>query len=357
MRLLLALGLVLLWILVSISTVIGGGSTGYIDVTITGEELAPSVGTLTPVIGTLEATLRGNVINDYGLDIIERGFNFGENPGVYTDNWSEAPGPWHEGIFTYLKNPLVLGHTYYYRAYAISSAGTGYGTEVSFTLVVGCPSSLNVWKINQNLVGLTWTKGSGTDNTFIVRKIGSYPVDRTDGVEVYNGTGDNTTDSGVDFGYLTSGSYYYRAWGWSSVSGYTACYTENLVGGEGMLIMSLILFCGLLTGLSGWKRFLPLAMAASIAWLAFGILALTSPSTIGVGSISETWVQAMGFALVLMIFVPVLLYIRPTTTLQKTRGGISWTEQGGLPKDSETRGQRVKREYKEKLRKRMRRTR
>lgn len=349
MRILLALCLVSLFILVSASTVLAD-STGYIDVTITGEELAPAVDTLVPVVGVDNVTFRGSVINSYGLDITERGFEWGDGiHGVYTASWSELPGPWGNGIFTYFKSPLLVSHTYHYRAFAKNALGTTYGPEVDFTTSVQCPTGLSAWKITNNLVGLSWTKGPGTDNTFIVRKIGSYPDNQTDGVIVYNGTDDNATDAGVDFGYLASGGYYYRAWGEQGGT-YTSCYTEDFVGGGGMLILAFICLCGVLTGLSGWKRFLPLAMAASIAWLTFTILALTSPDTIGVGSLSETWVQALGFVLALMVFVPVLLYIRPTTTLSKSKDGISWTEQGGIPKDKSSRSERTQREYRQQLR-------
>ena len=229
---------------------------------------------------------------------------------------------------------------------------TAQGSDIG--ALPGPPTDFVATLVTNYRVDLTWTIGVNATKTIIIAKYGSPADNITDGYEVYNGTGDNVTDwiPNIEF---ESQILYYRAWSWN-VNGYSAGYADASVqGGTGMLIFGFICLCGLLTGLSGWKRFLPLAMAASIAWLAFGILLLTSPSTIGLGSISTTWVQALGFALVLMIFVPILLYIKPTTTFHKTKDGVSWTEQGWAPKDKTSRREQAQQDYKQQLRAKWRR--
>lgn len=55
---------------------------------------------------------------------------------------------------------------------------------------------------------LTWIKGNNANNTYIVKKAGSYPSDRSDGTNIYNGTGTTYTDVTPTPGNI----YYYRAW-------------------------------------------------------------------------------------------------------------------------------------------------
>ncbi len=70
------------------------------------------------------------------------------------------------------------------------------------------PTSFFATTYDQAQIDLSWAKGVGANNTYIVRKIGSYPIDRTDGTIVYNGTGTSYSDTGLS----QSTQYYYRAW-------------------------------------------------------------------------------------------------------------------------------------------------
>jgi starch-binding outer membrane protein SusE/F len=110
--------------------------------TIYGEELTfttlPVVPTVTTTavtaITSFTATGGGNVTVAGGATVTARGICFGtsHNPTVTGSKTSNGTGT---GAFTSIMTGLKNGTTYYVRAYATNSAGTGYGNEVSFTTV------------------------------------------------------------------------------------------------------------------------------------------------------------------------------------------------------------------------------
>jgi hypothetical protein len=84
------------------------------------------------IIQQTTATGGGNVTNSGGANVTERGICWGtsHNP---TTNGSHASNGTGTGSYTVNMSGLSPGTTYYVRAYAINSAGTAYGNEVSFT--------------------------------------------------------------------------------------------------------------------------------------------------------------------------------------------------------------------------------
>ena len=108
--------------------------------------------------------------------------------------------------------PLSPGTLYHFRAYAENSINSDTGNDSVFLTKPQAPSSFTAATYNQTQIDLTWTKGDGANNTFIVRKKGSYPSDRTDGTNIYNGTGSSYSDTGLD----QKKRYYYRAWSYTS---------------------------------------------------------------------------------------------------------------------------------------------
>jgi len=118
------------------------GSAG----TIYGEEYnfttLPVVPTLTTVAITAitgnSAAGGGNVTVTGGADVTARGICFAltHNPAVTDIKTSDGKGA---GAFVSALTALKGNTTYYVRAYATNSAGTGYGPEVSFTTLVDLP--------------------------------------------------------------------------------------------------------------------------------------------------------------------------------------------------------------------------
>lgn len=97
--------------------------------------LEPSIQTLTALINGSSAIMRGYILNENGQAITERGFEYGTNndPETWTDS-VESDDTTNE--FTKTLNNLENG-SYYYRAYAINSIGTGYGSVSQFLIQDG----------------------------------------------------------------------------------------------------------------------------------------------------------------------------------------------------------------------------
>jgi len=98
---------------------------------------APTVTTnaATSVAATT-VTLNGNITSINGASATTRGFKYsttsGFNPATSGTNVSES-GTFNTGSFIYNLSGLTSSTTYYVCAYATNSAGTNYGSQVSFT--------------------------------------------------------------------------------------------------------------------------------------------------------------------------------------------------------------------------------
>jgi uncharacterized protein (TIGR02145 family) len=82
-------------------------------------------------IKPLSAKSGGNVINDGGVPITDRGVVFGTSPNPTTANFKVTAGS-GTGSFTTTLSPLASQTSYYARAYAVNSYGTAYGNQVQF---------------------------------------------------------------------------------------------------------------------------------------------------------------------------------------------------------------------------------
>jgi len=94
---------------------------------------APDVSTSSVTsVGLTTATSGGNVTNDNGALVTERGicYNTTGNP---TTNDAKMPNGTGTGTFSINLSGLNQGTVYYLRAYAVNSAGTGYGNQVWLT--------------------------------------------------------------------------------------------------------------------------------------------------------------------------------------------------------------------------------
>ncbi len=85
----------------------------------------------------------GNVIEDGGADVTARGvcWSTSASPTIADSKTSNGTG---KGIFSSSITGLTAATTYYVRAYATNSAGTAYGSEISFSTTATIPTLTTV---------------------------------------------------------------------------------------------------------------------------------------------------------------------------------------------------------------------
>jgi hypothetical protein len=122
------------------------------EVTFTTLSNLPTV-TTNPVTNITQTTATGggNVTSTGGADVTERGicWSTSHNPTTSGNHATSGTGP---GNYTVNMNNLTANTTYYVRAYAINSAGTQYGSEVTFVTLPNLPTLTTspVTNITQN---------------------------------------------------------------------------------------------------------------------------------------------------------------------------------------------------------------
>jgi hypothetical protein len=92
------------------------------------------------------ATAGGNVTGNGGVIVSERGVVYGRAVTPTTASATKVTSGGGAGVFTANLTELSAGTTYYLRAYAINSVGTGYGAQVSFT-TQPLPAALHPFEI------------------------------------------------------------------------------------------------------------------------------------------------------------------------------------------------------------------
>ncbi len=151
------------------------------------------------------ATLNGTLTNDGG-EACEVRFQYGKTES-YSDNTSWQAGKVTGNSFSENITGLDKGTLYHFRAQAKNTAGTANGQDKTLLTKPDPPTGFTATPGNTQ-VSLSWTKGGGANRTMIIRKVGGYPANRSDGTQVYFDTGTSYTDTG-----LTNGTtYYYSAW-------------------------------------------------------------------------------------------------------------------------------------------------
>jgi uncharacterized protein (TIGR02145 family) len=84
----------------------------------------------------------GNITDPGSSLVIKRGICWSSSPGPTINN-NKSIEIGGTGSFTSIMEQLIPNTTYYVRAYATNSEGTGYGTEISFTTLGQAPSALD----------------------------------------------------------------------------------------------------------------------------------------------------------------------------------------------------------------------
>ena len=109
------------------------------------------------------ATAGGNVTNDGGINVTERGvvFSTSQNPTVADSKVTSGSGT---GAFTCNLTGLEEGKKYYVRAYAMNVVGIGYGEQVDFTVTNAQTITVNGVSFKMIAVqGGTFTMGATTE--------------------------------------------------------------------------------------------------------------------------------------------------------------------------------------------------
>jgi hypothetical protein len=162
------------------------------------------------------ATLGGNISNTGGANITQRGIVYAKAANPTTSDTKVTMGN-GEGSFNQSVTGLEETTTFYVRAYAINSAGTSYGNQISFT-TPACPlpatvttsTPTNVTCTSATLGGnITDDGGATVTEKGIVYSTSTNPT--TSDTKVQIGSGKGSFSKSVS-GFSASTTYYIRAY-------------------------------------------------------------------------------------------------------------------------------------------------
>ncbi|WP_199140791.1 MBG domain-containing protein [Pedobacter sp. ASV12] len=146
---------------------------------VTGTEVAPTVSSAAAsAITSNTATLGGNVTADGGASVTERGIVWSTTTNPTTANNKVIMGS-GTGTFNGNVSALPFSTTIYFKAYAINSQGTSYGSQLSFTTLA--PTIVvNPTIVSGATVGVaysqTFTGSGGTAPYSFVISAGTVPI-------------------------------------------------------------------------------------------------------------------------------------------------------------------------------------
>lgn len=147
----------------------GGGNGGGVTTT-------PTVTTSSVTdITSSSAWCGGNVISEGGSSVTRVGVCWSKSHNPTTSDSYSVSSEWMEGSYNIHMNSLLPSTTYYVRAFAENSAGTGYGQEKSFTTnaaYLPAPTGLKA-KISGSSIKLTWNSVPDADWYTVYRACGS----------------------------------------------------------------------------------------------------------------------------------------------------------------------------------------
>lgn len=176
----------------------------------------PSVSTV--VISGVTATtanILGNISDDGGVDLIERGVCWGleANPGV--DGSHQVADVVSLGVFNVSIASLAPQTTYHVRCYAINIKGVAYGEDLSFTTAEGVPVVTTL-----GITSITATSAKGGGNVIdegasdVIEKGICWSMDHNPTInDCHIGNGQGVGEYTVDMTGLTpNATYYVRAY-------------------------------------------------------------------------------------------------------------------------------------------------
>jgi len=182
-------------------------------------------------------TSGGTISNDGGATTTERGIVYGttSNPTTTNTKVSSVSGT---GSFSVNATSLTPNTTYFIRSYAINSAGTGYGNNITFQTTVPAVPSLTTREL-LNITNTTATGGGSITNdggsSITAKGIcwGISPNPTTADSKTTDGTGTTTFTSFIT-GLSATVTYYVRAYatnstgtGYGNQQTFTSSSTSN----------------------------------------------------------------------------------------------------------------------------------
>jgi len=158
-----------------IAGVAGQLDSSIVSYTYTSGAVAPTVTTTTATSITFTSALSGGTVTtNGGASVTSEGVCYGTSSNPTTPCTSDGTAT----PFTSSLTGLNPGTTYYYRAFATNSAGTAYGSNLSFSTLTNCPNPTSVGIYTFCNEGY-WDIASTTTNTV---NLAPYPGN---GVEIF----------------------------------------------------------------------------------------------------------------------------------------------------------------------------
>lgn len=191
------------------------------------------------------------------------------------------------------------------------------------------PGGLTVTYISDYELGVSWTKGADADNTMVRVAYGRAVGGRTDGFQVYYGTGSSTTLWISNIG--TVGPVYLKAWSQSAGGVWEEIGTAAEADFMSMsFLFAILIVLGLVLFIAAfrWKDML-LSYSAALTWMAIGFWWLIGD--IANFGLEDPWVQILVFIPFILAFT-VLLRLMNTEIVNESKGR-RWTEWGATPKE------------------------
>jgi hypothetical protein len=135
--------------------------------------------------------------------------------GTYPTTYTDGTNIYNGTSTSTIDNTVSPGIVYYYSAWSYTNWDglTQYSDDYNSSYGLTCPeapTNAGIGSYNATTITLVWDKGTGANNTIIIKKTTGYPNDITDGTTIYNGTGTSTIQT-----YTLGETVYYRAWSYA----------------------------------------------------------------------------------------------------------------------------------------------
>jgi len=147
--------------------------------------------------------------------------------------------------------------------------------------IVSAPTNLVLTYIDDNAVGVDWTKGTDAENTMVRAAYGYVPADRDDGYLVYYGESNTTVDTAVDL-TMWDVPVYYRLWSESPAGLWEETGLWDFIDGETVpTILQALLVVGA-AALACWRKHVILYTGAFFALIFLGITIADDTVALGI---------------------------------------------------------------------------